>query len=129
MNRREFMKGCVAAIGAAALPGIAVSGYSRVSGYEIVGKAHTGNSDPFKQGYSWDDFDPLMRYGNSMPLTYDPPPELQDKLVELLYQDMVKTVPPVYRDRVQIVRPMKTDYGRRDGIAWLYLPPGSRWQG
>ena len=111
MNRREFLKVGAAAIAAASLPKIA-STAGAVEEWETAAP-RMGRINVFN---------PEMGYGSILPLTYDPPPELRDKLIGILYEDMVRHIPPEYRHKVKIVLPARTDYGRMGGIAWRYQP-------
>ena len=132
MNRREFLKLGSAAIAAATFPKLASTADAvepNTVSFSVTGLNADGDRVTVMPANFWAEFNPAHRYGNSLPLTYKPPPSLRKKLVEILYRDMVKNVPPGYRDRVQIVQPPKTDYGQRAGIAWLYLPPGDGWAG
>ena len=118
MNRREFLKAGAASIAAMSLPVSAentLEGYTRIPGYERF-------IDQPEINY-WADFNPRLEYGNSMPLTYQPPKHLRNQLVEILYRDMVKWIPPGFRERVEIVQ--RASSGRQSGIAWLYQPPKS----
>ncbi|MDH3412444.1 MAG: hypothetical protein OEM98_08165 [Gammaproteobacteria bacterium] len=67
-------------------------------------------------------FRPEMEYGNGIHLTARPTPEFGAKLVELLYEDMRRHIPPGYRSKVEIVGPRPIDYGRAMGISWRYRP-------
>lgn len=118
MNRREFLKVGAAAIAAASLPKIA-STAGAVEEWEAAAP-RMGRIDDVR--FVDNVFNPEMEYGNILPLTYDPPPGLRDKLVGILYEDMVRHIPPEYRHKVEIVQPARTDYGRMGGIAWRYRP-------
>lgn len=116
MNRREFLRAGAAAIAAASLPKIAST-----AGAVEEWEAAAPRMGRVEHQY-WAKFNPALEYGNILRLTYDPPPELRDKLVGILYEDMVRHIPPGYREKVRIVQPARTDYGRMGGIAWRYRP-------
>ena len=124
MNRREFLKLGVAACAAVTLPAAAEK--KSTAGAVELSPAPNWAKAGFaidQSDVSWPDFDPSAEYANGMLLTARPSPEVADKLVTTLYEDMVKHIPPPYRDRVEIQGPIPIDFGRSIGISWHYIPP------
>lgn len=69
-------------------------------------------------------FDASNEYGNYIPLYgfENIKPDNFGKLLDTLFKDMRKIIPPKYRKRVQIRKQIPTDYGRFTLIAWHYSP-------
>lgn len=126
VNRREFIKLSTAAITAAVVPGVAVAAFKDGVVPEfrnVPGFIETGRQmGKTTMANKWLEFEAQHRYGNGLSITYKPTKYLRDQLVEILYRDMVKTVPPEYREQVSIYGPITTDYGRAATISWMYEP-------
>ncbi len=145
MNRREFLRLGTAAIAAAAVPGIALAKgelrFGRLdnvrfietpsvehqgrlfvaNGNRVFFSARQNEIDPSPVD-PWAIFEPQHEYGNGFHINVMPSPKATETLVETLYEDMVKTVPPGYRDRVSIYGPVAVDFGRAANISWMYKP-------
>jgi len=120
MNRRDFLKAASAAIAAAALPKLA----STADAVEDKSKVIKWPANIKWQGppNQWAEFEPGHLYGNYLLITYEPPKNLRDQMVQILYDDMVKVIPPPYRDRVEIVGPVPTEHGCSVALSWRYEP-------
>ena len=111
MNRRDFLKAGLAAVAVAALPKLDAGPRMDIRLIETPGDAEI---------HRWADFNPDQLYGNGIMITDKPTPEMSEKLITLLYEDMVKWVPPEYREKVEIHGPIPDDFGRAVQIHWRY---------
>ena len=123
MNRREFLKAGGAAIAAASFPKIAATAAPAKSElrHGRIDNVRFYDAPSYGPG-RWDEFNPAYEYGNGMLLTDRPDPAFADKLIETLYQDMARFIPPSYRNKVRIIGPEPRDFGRSMSIAWKYRP-------
>lgn len=109
MNRREFLKTAGAAVAAISLPVTAAATPRFV-------EAPSYGPD------RWPDFNPRVAHGNGLHLYSRPDPVASQKLIETLYADMARFIPPSYRHRVEIVGPVPVDFGQAMSVCWRYNP-------
>ena len=124
MNRREFLRLGTAAVAAIALPAIALDvAKDKQTWVEGVNFERWDNIRFIESpSNDWHLFEPQHKYGNGMHITAMPSPKVTETLIETLYENMVKTVPPGFREQVEIYGPIAVDFGRAATISWMYTP-------
>lgn len=141
MNRREFLKVGMAAVAAAVVPAIAVGRdepmrFGKIDNVRFIGVDPASGPDHTaivvnarQHGKTvmneWANFEAQHEYGNGIHVMSRVNKATTERMLNALYEDMCKHIPPMYREQVGIYGPLQMDYGHSTQVAWRYVPPGA----